>query len=46
MHPGELTRIRATFNLKAFAAPQEYVFHCHILMHEDSGMMAVVEVVE
>lgn len=24
----------------------KYVFHCHILMHEDSGMMAVVEVVE
>ncbi|MGN6485660.1 MAG: multicopper oxidase domain-containing protein, partial [Thermomicrobiales bacterium] len=23
----------------------KYVFHCHILMHEDSGMMAVVEVV-
>ena len=23
-----------------------YVFHCHILMHEDAGMMAVVEVVE
>ena len=24
----------------------KYVFHCHILMHEDAGMMAVVEVVE
>ncbi|MGN6484988.1 MAG: multicopper oxidase family protein [Thermomicrobiales bacterium] len=23
----------------------KYVFHCHILMHEDAGMMAVVEVV-
>jgi FtsP/CotA-like multicopper oxidase with cupredoxin domain len=39
MHPGELTRIRATFELKAFAAPQEYVFHCHILEHEANSMM-------
>jgi FtsP/CotA-like multicopper oxidase with cupredoxin domain len=23
-----------------------FVFHCHILNHEDAGMMAVVEVVE
>ncbi len=23
----------------------KYVFHCHILMHEDAGMMAVVEVI-
>ena len=24
----------------------KFVFHCHILNHEDNGMMAVVEVVE
>jgi suppressor of ftsI len=23
-----------------------FVFHCHILNHEDAGMMAVVEVVD
>jgi FtsP/CotA-like multicopper oxidase with cupredoxin domain len=22
-----------------------YVYHCHILMHEDGGMMGVIEVV-
>jgi suppressor of ftsI len=26
--------------------PGRFVFHCHILNHEDNGMMAVVEVVE
>jgi suppressor of ftsI len=26
--------------------PGKFVFHCHILFHEDHGMMAVVEVVE
>jgi FtsP/CotA-like multicopper oxidase with cupredoxin domain len=26
--------------------PGKFVFHCHILNHEDNGMMAVVEVVE
>jgi suppressor of ftsI len=24
----------------------KYVFHCHILNHEDNGMMAIVEVTE
>jgi FtsP/CotA-like multicopper oxidase with cupredoxin domain len=24
----------------------KFVYHCHILLHEDGGMMAVVEVVE
>ena len=24
----------------------EFVFHCHILVHEDPGMMAIVEVQE
>jgi FtsP/CotA-like multicopper oxidase with cupredoxin domain len=26
--------------------PGKFVYHCHILFHEDAGMMAVVEVVE
>jgi len=26
--------------------PGKFVYHCHILIHEDAGMMAVVEVVE
>jgi suppressor of ftsI len=26
--------------------PGKFVFHCHILFHEDHGMMAVVDVVE
>ena len=26
--------------------PGKFVFHCHILFHEDHGMMAVVEVTE
>ncbi|GEM_PF-605570 len=26
--------------------PGKYVFHCHILTHEDEGMMAVVEVID
>jgi hypothetical protein len=24
----------------------EFVYHCHILSHEDNGMMAVIEVVD
>jgi FtsP/CotA-like multicopper oxidase with cupredoxin domain len=24
--------------------PGKFVYHCHILMHEDNGMMAVIEV--
>ena len=26
--------------------PGKYVYHCHILFHEDKGMMGIVEVVE
>ncbi len=32
--PGEITRVRATFDL-----PGLYVWHCHILSHEDNEMM-------
>jgi len=34
MYPGEVTRIRARFDLKGL-----YVWHCHILSHEDHDMM-------
>jgi spore coat protein A, manganese oxidase len=33
-YPGEVTRI-----LVKFARPGEYVWHCHILSHEDHEMM-------
>ena len=33
-YPGEVTRIRATF-----AVPGQYVWHCHIVEHEDNEMM-------
>jgi len=39
--PGQITRIRATFD-----KPGRYVWHCHILSHEDHEMMRVLEVTE
>ncbi len=33
-YPGEITRIRATFDI-----PGLYVWHCHIVEHEDNEMM-------
>jgi FtsP/CotA-like multicopper oxidase with cupredoxin domain len=33
-YPGEVTRIRATF-----ANPGQFVWHCHIVEHEDNEMM-------
>jgi len=33
-YPGEITRVRATF-----ANPGQYVWHCHIVEHEDNEMM-------
>jgi spore coat protein A len=39
-NPGELTTIRAKFDLPTgVAAPQTYVHHCHIVEHEDNDMM-------
>ncbi|MGE5762483.1 MAG: multicopper oxidase family protein, partial [Mycobacterium leprae] len=33
-YPGEITRVRALFDL-----PGQYVWHCHIVEHEDNEMM-------
>jgi FtsP/CotA-like multicopper oxidase with cupredoxin domain len=33
-YPGEVTRVRARFDL-----PGLFVWHCHILEHEDNEMM-------
>ncbi|MGB5850612.1 MAG: multicopper oxidase domain-containing protein [Ignavibacteriaceae bacterium] len=40
MLPGEVTRVIATFDLEG-----RYVWHCHILSHEDHEMMRPFEVV-
>jgi spore coat protein A, manganese oxidase len=33
-YPGEITRLRATFD-----SPGQFVWHCHIVEHEDNEMM-------
>jgi spore coat protein A len=39
-NPGQFTTIRARFELPAtVTAPQKYVYHCHIVEHEDNDMM-------
>ena len=38
-YPGQITRIKATFD-----KPGHYVWHCHILSHEDHEMMRVLHV--
>ena len=43
--PGETVRIAIDFS-HGFEGEQLYLFHCHILEHEDSGMMVNVKVVE
>jgi FtsP/CotA-like multicopper oxidase with cupredoxin domain len=40
-YPGEVTRIKMTFDRIG-----RYVWHCHILSHEDHEMMRVLEVTE
>ena len=42
VHPGQVTRIRAKFDLPSTVAGtrQTYVHHCHIVEHEDNDMMA------
>jgi FtsP/CotA-like multicopper oxidase with cupredoxin domain len=51
-HPNQVTRIRQKFDLPEDAegsplnSPQrQYVYHCHILEHEDNDMMRPFEVV-
>jgi spore coat protein A len=45
-NPGQVTRIRARWTLPSgVSAPQRYVFHCHILEHEDNSMMRPLELV-
>ena len=40
VNPGYFTTIRAKFELpKGVTAPQDYVYHCHIVEHEDNDMM-------
>jgi spore coat protein A len=39
-NPGEFTTIRAQYDLPdGVSAPQTYVYHCHIVEHEDNDMM-------
>jgi spore coat protein A len=45
-NPGYLTTIRAKYELPTgVPAPQTYVYHCHILEHEDNDMMRPFTVV-
>jgi spore coat protein A len=45
-NPGQVTRIRARWTLPTgVASPQRYVFHCHILEHEDNSMMRPLDIV-
>jgi spore coat protein A len=44
--PLEIVRIIARFELPAgVKAPARYVYHCHMLEHEDNEMMRPYEVV-
>jgi spore coat protein A len=39
-NPGYFTTIRAQYDLPdGVSAPQTYVYHCHIVEHEDNDMM-------
>jgi len=45
-NPGQFTTIRAKFDLPTgVTAPQNYVYHCHIVEHEDNDMMRPFTVV-
>jgi spore coat protein A len=45
-NPGQVTRIRAKWTLPSgVSAAQRYVYHCHILEHEDNSMMRPLEIV-
>lgn len=44
-NPGVVTKIRSPFDLpRGVRGTQKYVFHCHILEHEDNDMMRPYEV--
>jgi spore coat protein A, manganese oxidase len=46
VNPGYFTTIRARFDLPSGVhAPQSYVYHCHIVEHEDNDMMRPFTVV-
>jgi spore coat protein A len=39
-NPGQVTHIRGKFDLPGgVTGPQQYVYHCHIVEHEDNDMM-------
>jgi spore coat protein A len=45
-NPGQITRLRARWTLPTgLSAPQQYVYHCHILEHEDNSMMRPLQLV-
>jgi spore coat protein A, manganese oxidase len=45
-NPGQLATIRAKYDLpNGVTAPQTYVYHCHIVEHEDNDMMRPFTVV-
>jgi spore coat protein A len=40
VNPGYFTTVRAKYDLPTgMTTPQTYVYHCHILEHEDNDMM-------
>jgi FtsP/CotA-like multicopper oxidase with cupredoxin domain len=41
LRPGETVRMIGHFGLRSYG---KYVYHCHILEHEDAGMMGLFEV--
>jgi spore coat protein A len=44
--PGQITRVISTFDLPpGTTRPADYVFHCHILEHEENEMMRPFQVV-
>jgi len=45
-YPGQITRLIAKFDLPPLATtPADYVYHCHILEHEENEMMRPFQVV-
>lgn len=45
-YPGQITRVISTFDLPVGTlTPAEYVYHCHILEHEENEMMRPMQVI-